>query len=142
MWLSSGLFLRRFPPLPVLVFEFSSMAWSPSVVRFCFLPLFLHPFPAVVAVVFPSGLFGFLPSFLARSLSGAVSLSPPPSLCPFWGRLILPSGCFPSTLFVLFLFSYSCYFSSLSCACSFRVSSDSFSSSFSCHPLRLGFLFA
>ena len=95
------------------------MAWSPSVVSSCFLPLFLCPFLAVVAVVFPSGLFGFLPSFLARSLSEARSLSPPPSLCPFWGHLILPSSCFTSTLFVLFLFSYSCYFFSLSYAFSF-----------------------
>ena len=68
-------FFGGFPPLPVLVSEFSPMAWSSSVVRFCFLPLFLRPFPAVVAVFFPSGLFGFLPSFLARLLSGALSLS-------------------------------------------------------------------
>ena len=68
-------FFGSFPPLPVLVSEFSPMAWSSSVVRFCFLPLFLRPFPAVVAVFFPSGLFGFLPSFLARSLFGALSLS-------------------------------------------------------------------
>ena len=137
-----GCFFGGFPPLPVIVSTFSPVAWSPSVVSCCCLPLSPRPLPAVVAIVFPSGLFRFLPYFLARSMSGALSLL---LLCfvRSWGRfeasLRLLSFC---DLFVLFLFSYSCSFSSLLYGCSFRVSSGSFSSSFSsCPPfLHSGFL--
>ena len=120
-----GCFFGSFPPLPVLVSEFSPIAWSPSMVCFCFLLLFLCRFPAVVAVVFPSGLFS---SFLVSVLG---AFDPSLRLLSFYVACALPLF-----LIVLLFFCLVCML--------FCVSSGSFSSSFSSyHPsLCSGFLFA
>ena len=78
---------------------FSPVAWSLSVVRYCFLPLSLRPLPAVIAVVFPSEWFRFLPYFLARSMSGTLSLLLLRCVRSYRDGLRLPSGCFPSVIY-------------------------------------------
>ena len=89
---------------------------------------FASVFFASLLPYFPGSSCCCLPLWVVRFLaflSGTVIVRGARSLYPLlpcvrsWGRLILPSGCFSSTLLVLFLFSYSCYFSSLSYACSF-----------------------
>ena len=135
-----GCFFRGFPPLPVLLSTFSPVARFLSVVQYCFLHRSLSERSRR--------------SLLLSSLPGSSS-----SCLIFWHgrrpglalllRCVFPWGRFDASirlisfcdLFVLFLFSYSCCFSSLSYLCSFCVSSCSFSSSFSyCPPFtRSGF---
>ena len=105
-----GCFFGCFSPLPVHVSEFSPMAWSPSVVRFCFLPLFLRPFPAVVAVVFPFGLFGALSLSLSSSFHVSVlgAFDPSLRLISFYVVCALPLFLLVLLFFPLVCVLFSC----------------------------------
>ena len=139
---SSGLFLQRFSSSACYCFYLLSCglvsvggsllflaSFPPSTPggRCCSLPFWVVPFLDLL-----SGTVD-----VRGSLSSSFVVSVPGGRFDTSLRLI--SLC---DLFVLFLFSYSCYFSSLSYWCSFRVSSCSFLYSFSCCPpfLRSEFL--
>ena len=129
-----GCFFRGFPPLPVLLSPFSPVARSPSVVRYGFLPRSLSELSQ------RSLLLASLPGCFSPCITFWHVWRPGLALLLLrcvrsWGRFAA-SLRWPSflVLFVLFLFSYACCFSSLSYWWSFRFSSYSFSSSFSCCP--------
>ena len=127
----SGCLFGGFPPLPVLISTFSPVARSPSVVRSCFLPRSLskRSRQSLLLSSLPGSSSSCLASWLGRRPGLALLLLRcVRSWEEFDASLRLISF---FVLFVFFLFSYSCCFSSLLYLCSFRFSSYSFSSSFS-----------
>ena len=72
-----GCFFGSFPPLPILVPEFSPLAWSPLVVRFCFFASLLPYFPGSSCCCLPLWVVRFL-AFLSGTVivRGSLCLYP------------------------------------------------------------------